>query len=68
MYSVNYLENQTGSSYNGRSNTYQTERGIRVIAKDYHSRIVWSGFQGLTTQRITVRLGLYSAGMVRDLA
>ena len=68
MYSVRYLENLTGSSYNGQSNTSQTERRIRVIAKDYPSRIVWSGFQDLTTQRITVRLGSYSAGTVRDLA
>jgi hypothetical protein len=38
-----------------------------LVVKDCPSRIVWSGFQGLTTQRITVRLGLYSAGTVRDL-
>jgi hypothetical protein len=52
---INYLENLPGNS--GQSNTYQTEMRIRVIAKDYRSRIVCLGSQGVLTQRMVLRLG-----------
>ena len=68
MYSVSYLENQIGSSYSGQSNIFQAERRTHVIAKVYHLRTACLESQAVLTQRMVLRLGLYSAGTAKDLA
>jgi hypothetical protein len=68
MYSVSYLENLTGSSYNGLSNTYQTARLTHAIVKVYRLRTACLEYQVVLTQRTIHRLGLSSAGTIKDLA
>ena len=54
---MNSLENLTGNSHSGQSNTYQTERLTHAIVKVYRLRTVCLEYQGVLTQRMVLRLG-----------